>query len=166
MKVPKSMTEQQVIDQINIVVERISSKYTFHGYDVEDIKQEAFIICMDALERYEDGRPLENFLSVHLSNRLKNFIRDNYYIKGEEEKKKILRPTYLSKDDFVASKNEQVDNFIDASTVSELIDLHLPSKYRADYLKLLNNFHIPKKQKEFIINLIKDIASKHMESKE
>jgi DNA-directed RNA polymerase specialized sigma24 family protein len=72
------MTEQQVIDQIKIVVNRIAPKYTFNTYDVDDIKQEAFIICMDALERYDNKRPLENFLSVHLSNRLKNFVRDNY----------------------------------------------------------------------------------------
>jgi RNA polymerase sigma factor (sigma-70 family) len=158
MKIPSNMTEQQVIDQIQIVVDRISARYVFHGYDVEDIKQEAFIICMDALERYEEGRPLENFLSVHLSNRLKNFIRDNYYTKGEEEKKKILRPSYLSKDDFVSSQTKNTDDHLDASAISDLIDTHLPPKYRADYLKLINNVHIPKKQKENIINIIQQIV--------
>ena len=43
------------------------------------------MICMDALNRYDQKRPLENFLSVNLSNRLKNFIRDNHYI-GQDEK--------------------------------------------------------------------------------
>jgi DNA-directed RNA polymerase specialized sigma subunit len=56
------MTEQQVIDQINIVVNRIAPKYAFGTYGVDDIKQEAFIICMDALNRYDQKRPLENFL--------------------------------------------------------------------------------------------------------
>ena len=32
MKIPKNMTHQEVIDQINIVVNRISARYTFHGY--------------------------------------------------------------------------------------------------------------------------------------
>ena len=42
------MTE--VIDKIQLVVDRIAPKYTFHGYDVDDMKQEAFIICIDALK--------------------------------------------------------------------------------------------------------------------
>ena len=37
MKIPSNMTEQQVVDQINIVVNRISSRYTFYGYDVDDM---------------------------------------------------------------------------------------------------------------------------------
>ena len=49
MYVPSNMTKQDVIDQIAVVVNRIAPKYTFHGYEPEDIKQEAFIICMDAL---------------------------------------------------------------------------------------------------------------------
>jgi len=39
MKIPKGMTEQQVIDQINIVCNRIAPRYTFYGYTVDDIKQ-------------------------------------------------------------------------------------------------------------------------------
>lgn len=161
MKIPKNMTEQQVIDQIKIVVDRISARYVFHGYDLEDIKQESFIICMDALERYDNKRPLENFLSVHLSNRLKNFIRDNYYIKGEEEKKKVLKPSYLSKEDFVISKSKDDSDSIDATEIKHILDAHLPAKYRADYLKLINNVHIPKKRKEQIVALIKDIILQH-----
>ena len=58
-------TEQETIDIITAVVDRIAPRYTFYGYTVSDMKQEAFIICMDALKRYDEGRPLENFLSVH-----------------------------------------------------------------------------------------------------
>ena len=78
MKIPKNMTKDEVIDKIKIVVDRIAPRYTFHGYDIDDMKQEAFIICIDALDRYDQKRPLENFLAVNLSNRLKNFVRDNY----------------------------------------------------------------------------------------
>jgi RNA polymerase sigma factor (sigma-70 family) len=161
MKIPSTMTEQQVIDQINIVVNRISAKYVFHGYELDDIKQEAFIICMDAMERYEEGRPLENFLAVHLSNRLKNFIRDNYYIKGEEEKKKVLKPSYLSKEDFIPSQTDNNDTSLDAAQIKDILDDHLPPKYRADYLKLISNAYLPKKKKEFIISLIRQIAESH-----
>lgn len=157
MKIPKNMTEQDVIDQINIVVNRMSSRYTFHGYEVEDIKQEAFIICMDALERYDHNRPLENFLAVHLSNRLKNFVRDNFYIKGEEEKKKVLKPSSLSNEDLILTDEPVYDNDIDAKSIQMIVDRKLPSEYRSDYLKIINDVYVPKKRREEIIAIIKEL---------
>ena len=151
------MTEQQVVDQINIVVNRISARYTFHGYEVEDIKQEAFIICMDALDRYDPSRPLENFLSVHLSNRLKNFVRDNFYTKDEEDKKKILKPSSLSHEDFTPEEKNNEYEKIDAQSIQQIIDLKLPSEYRADYLKIINDVYVPKKRREEIISLIREL---------
>ena len=157
MKIPKGMTEQQVIDQINVVVNRISTRYAFHGYEVEDIKQEAFIICMDAMDRYDPSRPLENFLSVHLSNRLKNFVRDNFYVKGEEEKKRILKPSSLSYEDTVPHQCWDEDDNIDARSIQNIIDIKLPSEYRADYLKIMNDVYVPKKRREEIIDIIKEL---------
>jgi RNA polymerase sigma factor (sigma-70 family) len=151
------MTEQQVVDQINIVVNRISSRYTFHGYEVEDIKQEAFIICMDAMDRYDPSRPLENFLSVHLSNRLKNFVRDNFYTKDEEEKKKILKPSSLSYEDYAPHQEQVEDDKIDAQALQKTIDMRLPAEYRSDYLKIINDVYVPKKRREEIIEIIKEL---------
>lgn len=163
MKIPKKMTEQEVINQIHVVINRIAPKYTFNGYDVDDIKQEAFIICMDALKRYDNKRPLENFLSVHLSNRLKNFIRDNYYVKDEEEKKKVLKPKSLSSEDFIPQSPSRVniDDLLDAKSIQKLLDKHLPSSYRSDYLKLINEVYVPKKRREELIELIKELVERH-----
>lgn len=163
MKIPKKMTQQEVIDQINVVVNRIAPKYTFNGYDVDDIKQEAFIICMDALDRYDNKRPLENFLSVHLSNRLKNFIRDNYYTKDEEEKKKVLKPKSLSSEDSIPASNyyDNHDDTIDSKRIQAILDKHLPPVYRADYLKLINDVYVPKKRREEVIELIKEIVEQY-----
>lgn len=160
MKIPKNMTQEQVIKQIEVVVNRIAPKYTFSTYDIDDIKQEAFIICMDALERYDQKRPLENFLSVHLSNRLKNFIRDNYYTKDEEEKKRVMRPKYLSGED-VIQYDDDSDNYTDAKSIKTIVDKHLPSQYRSDYLKIINEVYVPKKRREEILAIIKEIVEKY-----
>jgi len=157
MRIPKNMTEQQVIDQIKIVVDRISPKYTFGTYDVDDIKQEAFIICMDALDRYDQKRPLENFLSVHLSNRLKNFIRDNYYTKDEDDKKRVLKPQSLCHEESVPYEEYDHDDNIEAKKLSLLIDQKLPASYRADYLKIMNDVYVPKKRREEVLAVIKDL---------
>jgi RNA polymerase sigma factor (sigma-70 family) len=157
MKIPPNMSLQQVMSSISTVVDRISPKYTFNGYEVDDIKQEAFIICVDALERYDHNRPLENFLSVHLSNRLKNFVRDNFYNKNEDDKKKILSPKQLSYEDYVPDNENNGDDFIDASDIKKIIDSALPSNYRSDYLKIINDVYVPKKRREEIIAIIQNI---------
>ena len=161
MKIPKNMSEQEVMKKILLVVDRIAPKYTFNGYEVDDIKQEAYIICMDALDRYDENRPLENFLSVNLSNRLKNFVRDNYFTKNDEEKKKVLNPSQLSYDDCLEAEDDDIDISIDVSHMSKIIDQHLPSKCRSDYLKILSDVYVPKKRKAEIISLIKNIMKDH-----
>lgn len=164
MKIPKNMTYEQVVKQIEIVVNRIAPRYTFSTYDVDDIKQEAFIICMDALHRYDQKRPLENFLSVHLSNRLKNFVRDNYYTKDEEEKKRVLKPKYLSSEDNIQYEVKN-DETCDSKRLQIIVDKYLPSSYRADYLKMVNDVYIPKKRKEELIQYIKDLLETHYDEK-
>ena len=160
MKVPKNMTTEQVMKTIQTVVNRIAPKYTFNTYDVDDIKQEAFIICMDALERYDQKRPLENFLSVHLSNRLKNFVRDNYYTKDEEHKKKVLKPQYLTTDD-VVKYDTDYDAKLEAKNIQSIVDKYLPAEHRGNYLKMINNVYIPKRKREELIIIIKELLEIH-----
>lgn len=73
----KKPTSQQ-LGTILQVIDRIAPRYTFGYYDIEDIKQESYIICLEGLEKYDESRPFENFISKHLSNRLKSLIRDKY----------------------------------------------------------------------------------------
>jgi DNA-directed RNA polymerase specialized sigma24 family protein len=155
MKVPSNMTEEEVIAQINKVIDRISPKYTFYGYDVNDIKQESFIICLDALDRYDEARPLENFLSVHLSNRLKNFVRDNYSFSNNNEKRKVSSPMSLSYEENV-EKNETTHD-VDFKDMDALITERLPARFRSDYLKFIHNVSMTKAKKEKIIAIIKEI---------
>ena len=164
MKIPPSMTEEEVLSEIMKVVNRTAPKYTFYGYGVDDIKQESFIICMDALERYEEGRPLENFLAVHLSNRLKNFVRDNHFVKTEEEKAKVQMPGQLANDNTIVSPQslqaKQGDR-IDLKEMKQIIDIKLPAQYRSDYLKIINDIYVPKKQREEVLSVVHEILEEH-----
>lgn len=158
------MTEQEVMDTIMLVVNRTAPKYTFYGYTVDDIKQESFIICMDALDRYQEGRPLENFLAVHLSNRLKNFVRDNHFTKREEEKAKVLMPGQLANDNTIISPQSlqaKHQDKIDTKEMQKIVDSKLPSEYRSDYLKIVNDVYVPKKQREEVLDCIYKILEEH-----
>lgn len=75
MKIPNGMTEDEVLATIERVVNRLYRKFLCGYYDADDIKQEARIIAMEGLNRYDGVRPLENFMSVHIKNRLCNVKR-------------------------------------------------------------------------------------------
>ena len=165
MNVPKGMTEQQVIDQINVVCNRISPRYTFYGYTVDDIKQESFIICMEALNRYDGIRPLENFLSVNLSNRLKNFVRDNHFLSNENtDRQKVYQPAQLEYEDYIIDEENKFSisyEHIQKEEMVAAIDKYLPANMRMDYLKMINDVYITKQRREEITAMIVDILGEH-----
>ena len=165
MNIPKDMTEQQVIDQIDKVCNRIAPRYTFYGYTADDIKQESFIICMEALNRYDGIRPLENFLSVNLSNRLKNFVRDNHYFSGDSEDRiKLMQPAQLDHENSIVDEGNSEDAFyedLDLKDMAKLINEHIPADIRMDYLKMINDVYITKQKKEDIVDTILEILQEY-----
>ena len=60
MKIPKGMTAFEVLAVINKIVIDMRTNLIWLPR-TDDIRQEAFIIAVDALNRYQEGRPLENF---------------------------------------------------------------------------------------------------------
>lgn len=180
VKVPDGMSEQEVTETILRVANRLAPKYTFNGYDADDIVQEAFIIAVEALPKYDSSKPLENYLSVCLSNRLKNFVRDNHlrYLSADasdEEreawenkyaaKKNLLEPLPIDKVKDEREKNmwTKIDflNDIQSADIFRLIDLHLPVHLRTDFLRMKQGILIPKPRREKIEAVIITILEEH-----
>lgn len=187
MKIPSNMTESEVVDTINRVINRMAHKFTFSHYDIEDIKQEAFMIAMDALPRYDEVRPLENFLAVHVNNRLKNFKRDHYYrqesiekhlnrrgeykpslerrIKDHISKKHLMDPINLESVRDDGEKNMRTEHdFIEEIEIKELmslVDANLPASMRSDYLKILHDVYVPKQRREEIYETLRTLFKDH-----
>jgi DNA-directed RNA polymerase specialized sigma24 family protein len=161
MRIPKGMTEQEVVDQINKVCDRIAPKYTFYGYTTNDIKQESFMICMEALNRYDENRPLENFLSVNLSNRLKNFVRDHHFVKNDNgDRVKVLQPAQLDYEHTIVDEEGKFSTSYDdleIKTMVELINEHLPASIRMDYLRMINDVYITKQRRDEVLEIIEGI---------
>lgn len=78
MKFPSNMPEEEVLEIIEIVATRLCNKFKFGYHTAEDIKQQARMFAWEGLEKYDEIRPLENFLWTHVRNRLYNFKRNNY----------------------------------------------------------------------------------------
>ena len=75
---PQDMSEEQVLQIINDISNRLAAKFKFGYHEIEDMKQQARMFAWEALDRYDGVRPLENFLWTHVRNRLYNFKRNNY----------------------------------------------------------------------------------------
>ena len=162
MNIPPNMSEEQVLDVMDTVVSRIAPRYTFYGYPIDDIKQESYIISIEGLERYDGVRPLENFLSVNLSNRLKNFVRDNFYIAdANDDRIRVLQPAQLEYEDSIVDENEKYsldEEKIDKDEFNSFIDRYLPANMRLDYLKIINDIYISKVRKTEIIEKIEELS--------
>ena len=77
MRTPKGMSEAQALAIIEKVVASVVDVYKFGYHDREDIKQEARIIAIELLAsgKYDEERPLENFLYTSICNGLSNIKR-------------------------------------------------------------------------------------------
>lgn len=78
MKLPKNMTEKEVLETIEKIASKLCYKFKFGYHGVEDMKQQATLFALEGLEAYDEKRPLENFLWTHVRNRLFNYKRDNF----------------------------------------------------------------------------------------
>ena len=76
---PHDLKESEVILALTKAINLLAPSFTFGYYDIEDIKQEAYIFGLESLARYDRSRPIENFLYSHIKNRLINFKRDKYH---------------------------------------------------------------------------------------
>jgi hypothetical protein len=166
MHIPSGYTYEQVHETISLIVSRISGRYTFPGYTDKDMAQEAYILCMEALPRYIPGvHPLENFLSANLSNRLKNFVRDNYFTTSDnQDRMKLMKSEQLENDFTIVDgklDGERHEEYFDYKDMAKIIDIHIPVSMRMDYLKMLTDAYVPKKRREEITIIIKEILSEH-----
>ena len=146
------------------VIDRIAPRYTFSYYELDDIKQESFIICLEAVEKYDNSRPFENFISKHLSNRLKTLIRDKYSRSNiESEKHEKLNQSKKNLMDLKSvdgSYKIYEDDIIERMSTSEAIQTlmrELPPSMRNNFYRLANGVSIQSSKKQALFDKIKEI---------
>lgn len=75
---PNGVTQEEFLIVLDNISKRLGHKFRFAYHDFEDMKQQAAIFAIEGLEKYDNKRPLENFLWTHVRNRLFNYKRNNY----------------------------------------------------------------------------------------
>jgi len=178
MKSKKTPISLDVNDDVLVIIERVIENqighYKVYGYDRDDLKQEAFIICAEGLKKWDTERPLENFLSVHLSFRLKSLVRDLYKTQGRFAESTKLMMTAISMDSVnwdgersIISKDD-VSSEVELADLIKAIDQYLPIALRRDYLKMQAGVKInrgrAKKLREYILSLLSELSDNGQDS--
>lgn len=152
------------LETILKVIDRIAPKYVFGYYQLDDIKQESYIICLEALEKYDQSRPFENFVSKHLSNRLKTLIRDKYTRSNlESAKHERLNKSKRNLVDLQSYESHAVvyeEDLCEKMSTAEAVDIvmeQLPPSMRNDYLRIANGVSVQSIKKAALYKKIKEI---------
>lgn len=162
------MITQEQIEIIERVAKRVHHKYVFGYHTSEDIIQQAIAFGIEAIKDWDQTRPLENFLSIVIPNKLKNFKRNTYYrldisennqkrYESNSTKKKLMETTELF--DFDLSTECNVLEKLSYEEIVRKLLKDMPPHIRSDFKRLLNDVKIPKVRKEQVYNYIKEILN-------
>lgn len=190
-KTLKLKTKKFDVDEVIAIIDKIVSilgqGFSFGYFDINDIRQEARIFGLEAMARYDNKRPLENFLYSHIKNRLINFKRDKFHRsdppckicheegdhgngeycdkykawkKRNSSKQNLMRPCDItSVSDKSIERDSDIINDVATQEMLELIDEKLPVELRQVYLQLRSGVSISKAKKKQLEIYIKDILS-------
>lgn len=175
-----SASQQAEIETIRRVALRYADKFTFGMYDVDDIVQQCYYWWYTKLRyKYDNSKPLENFLAVALKNELKNLWRNKYYRKdrlceacldaGQPTCKvctgrQKLNSKKRSLAESVTVEHHTYGEYVDNSAVlvkeaKEKINSALPVEMRFDYLKMLDGVKVSSDRRIEIEEKIREILS-------
>jgi len=182
MKTPPGYSEKEVLATIKIVTHHLAPKYTFGYHTVEDVEQEAFILALEALERFDTtkGGKLKTYIYTYVGNRLKNFKRDNYYrqeytckkcgqtdplcktcIKRAwraEQKVNILEANDIHSVTDDAALLKDHDWELDSQEIFDAINSQLSLALREDFLKIRDGVHVPKVRRLVVEAAVSEIV--------
>jgi len=131
---------------------RLSQNLQFDIYDKDDIHQEIFILLLQAEKEYDPNKGDEyTFCFNYVQRRLLNLIRDKYTVNPA---KKAIADAVSLEIDVPVDEDDITGRYIN------IINDHISSEFREDYLKFREGVKIPHRRKVMLIEHIKDIVGR------
>lgn len=178
-RVTLRQAEEEIVGVIERVARTLAPNFVFGYHTRADIEQEGVAEALAVLltDKYDVRRPLENFLYVHVHNRLHNFRR-KHFLRLERActccdpfdppafpcrkwrqwharnlaKQNIMRPLDVSAVSDEGETRMAIPSAVeDEAEVNEMlraIDELLPLELRADYLRMRHQAPVPKGRRE------------------
>ena len=152
---------------------------SFAYFTQDDIFQEVWRICLEALPKYDHSRnKLENFLRTCVSNRLRNLKRDKYFRpdrgfdptgrRGVNDRIGIVNAIPIgicnvsNKDNMLAASSQtscppDPKSELIAKDMETYIVDNLTGRKRENFLRLLNGEHLSQEDKDSTREIVRDI---------
>lgn len=186
MNYPPGVTEEQFLDAVNKACDILARSFAFGFYDADDIRQEASVFAIEAIQRYDRSRPLANFIYTHIKNRLINFKRDRFHrndppcgicAEGTKHadgnycdkylawkarnaaKQSLMKPIDLGDRDDVDAVCEDLTENLSRDEILSKIDVGLPVELRSTYLRMLAGESVPKGKRDAVAAKLREILS-------
>lgn len=73
-------SDKEIMEAVESACSRLAYKFRFGYHEIDDMKQEAYVFTLNAISggKWDEKRPLKNFIYVHIHNRFYNFKRKHY----------------------------------------------------------------------------------------
>lgn len=183
----RSLTLAEAETEIALIVMTIARAvgptYRFGYHTDEDMVSQAILEAMKAIEKgaYDATRPLENFLHVHMKNRLSNYKRKHYARRElpckcctpetvspckkwvdwdlrNTTKKNLMRPLDVSAIADEGGFESTASDDAVANELESLIDERLPVELRADYRRMRDSVIVPENRRTKVREAVTKIA--------
>lgn len=179
----KNVNKTQLLELASPIIAKIAKNrrgQKFAYYEGVDVEQEVWVFCLQALERYDQSKAtpdisvekqIEHFLNKHVTNRLKNLMRDKYFRPESDEsctghariRMNLINALPIDTCDInrngtvLGSANQNYDpvSFFIVEEIKELIFLKLSNDLIEPFIDLLGG---NKLKKTFEIRLQQEIA--------
>jgi len=198
MYIPPGKTEAEVLDAIERSVNLLAPSFVFGHYDLDDIKQHGRMKAIEMLNagKYDESRPLENFLYTVIKSRYLNLQRDKlrrsdapckkchanepctpgfcekYLIwkRRNARKANLARPIEIdgvNGDDERGTKTTPTpEQDFDISEMMRRIDLQLLTELRLLWKQVQDGVKVPQAKREQVESAVRDILGLQIQSED
>ena len=155
------MEQTKLLNYIDKISGILARKATFDIYDEDDIKQEIYFLILRAEESFDPDKGDEfTFYLNFAANRLKTFKRDKYALNKEKKDISDAASNAPESLDNISELNNEFNDLM--ASYKSIIDDRIAANIRADYLRFKDGARIPHRNKQIIIEHIKEIIKRDL----
>jgi len=134
------------------IAESLSQAYSSNSLEKDDLQQEIFLFCVNAIPRYDGRVPLENFLRHHARNRLLNLIRYN-------KRRKVIFET-VDVDTLKEVLCYKTHDTVESEEIFQILEEELTIQERKILMKMLDGIPVVSSRKNHVREKVREIIQR------
>jgi len=140
------------LEVIMDIADSLSVAYESKTLSKEDLYQEIFLFCVDALPNYDSRGPLENFLRHHAKNRILNLLRFN------KRRKAIFETVDI--DALKENLYYEPSDLLETQELFSILEEELNTQERKILMKILDGIPVVGSRKNHVREKVREIIER------